>query len=47
MLFALLQGYILGCPRIDADINDNSKIIFSHRIGLINDELYEVFCFVN
>lgn len=36
-----LKGYILGCPRIDADINDNSKIIFSHRIGLINDELYE------
>ncbi|KAK4793994.1 hypothetical protein SAY86_011988 [Trapa natans] len=36
-----LKGYILGCPRIDATINDNSKLIFSHRIGLVSDDIYE------
>ncbi|KAK9286558.1 hypothetical protein L1049_014957 [Liquidambar formosana] len=36
-----LKGYLLGCPRTDATINDNSKIIFSHRLALISDELYE------
>ncbi|XP_023898550.1 serine carboxypeptidase-like 18 [Quercus suber] len=36
-----LKGYILGCPRTDADINDNSKIIYAHRMGLVSDELYE------
>ncbi|GAB2292106.1 hypothetical protein Dimus_026358 [Dionaea muscipula] len=36
-----LKGYILGCPRTDEFINDNSKIKFCHRIGLISDELYE------
>lgn len=35
-----LKGYILGCPRTDSDINENSKIIYSHRMGLISDELY-------
>ncbi|GAV75569.1 Peptidase_S10 domain-containing protein [Cephalotus follicularis] len=38
--FLNLKGYILGCPRIDTVINENSKIIFAHRIGLISDELY-------
>lgn len=37
-----LKGYILGCPRIDALINENSKLIFSHRIGLVSDEIYDV-----
>ncbi|KAE8008146.1 hypothetical protein FH972_004686 [Carpinus fangiana] len=36
-----LKGYILGCPRTDTDINENSKIIYSHRMGLVSDELYE------
>uniref|UniRef100_A0A5B7AP11 Putative serine carboxypeptidase-like 18 n=1 Tax=Davidia involucrata TaxID=16924 RepID=A0A5B7AP11_DAVIN len=36
-----LKGYIVGCPRTDGAINENSKIIFSHRIGLIDDILYE------
>ncbi|GMQ01188.1 hypothetical protein CsSME_00047914 [Camellia sinensis var. sinensis] len=36
-----LKGYILGCPRTDAIINENSKISYSHRMGLISDELYE------
>ncbi|KAI4367138.1 hypothetical protein MLD38_022908 [Melastoma candidum] len=35
-----LKGYILGCPRIDATINENSKIIFAHQIGLVSDEIY-------
>ncbi|XP_062177238.1 serine carboxypeptidase-like 17 [Alnus glutinosa] len=36
-----LKGYILGCPRTDTDINENSKIIYSHRMGLVSDELYK------
>ncbi|KAB1208311.1 Serine carboxypeptidase-like 18 [Morella rubra] len=36
-----LKGYILGCPRTDATINENSKIIYVHRMGLVSDELYE------
>ncbi|GMQ01177.1 hypothetical protein CsSME_00047905 [Camellia sinensis var. sinensis] len=36
-----LKGYILGCPRTDVIINENSKISYSHRMGLISDELYE------
>ncbi|OWM64778.1 hypothetical protein CDL15_Pgr028495 [Punica granatum] len=36
-----LKGYILGCPRIDEGINENSFMIFSHRIGLVSDEIYE------
>ncbi|KAJ9705313.1 hypothetical protein PVL29_003381 [Vitis rotundifolia] len=36
-----LKGYIVGCPRTDAGINENSKINFLHRMGFISDELYE------
>ncbi|GMH13585.1 hypothetical protein Nepgr_015426 [Nepenthes gracilis] len=36
-----IKGYVLGCPRTDEYINDNSKIKFCHRLGLISDELYE------
>ncbi|KAA8536291.1 hypothetical protein F0562_028769 [Nyssa sinensis] len=36
-----LKGYIVGCPRTDAIINSNSKITYSHRMGLIDDALYE------
>ncbi|XP_031283723.1 serine carboxypeptidase-like 13 [Pistacia vera] len=35
-----LKGYILGCPEIDGKITANAKIVFTHRIGLISDELY-------
>ncbi|EEF40332.1 serine carboxypeptidase, putative [Ricinus communis] len=35
-----LKGYILGCPRIDGQIQENSKVIFAHRLALISDELY-------
>lgn len=36
------QGYILGCPEIDGKITANEKMVFTHRIGLISDELYNV-----
>ncbi|KAF2294368.1 hypothetical protein GH714_009724 [Hevea brasiliensis] len=36
-----LKGYILGCPRIDGQIQENSKIIYAHRMALISDELYK------
>lgn len=37
-----LKGYILGSRLTDTLINENSKLIFSHRIGLVSDEIYEV-----
>ncbi|KAL7236399.1 hypothetical protein ACSBR1_019644 [Camellia fascicularis] len=36
-----LKGCILGCPRTDVIINENSKITYSHRMALISDELYK------
>ncbi|KAG7976579.1 hypothetical protein I3843_06G156800 [Carya illinoinensis] len=36
-----LKGYILGCPKTDSTINENSRPIYSHRMGLVSDELYE------
>ncbi|KAJ0011152.1 hypothetical protein Pint_33645 [Pistacia integerrima] len=36
-----LIGYLLGSPRTDSVIDENSKIIFAHRMALISDELYE------
>ncbi|XP_062021824.1 serine carboxypeptidase-like 18 [Rosa rugosa] len=35
-----LKGYILGCPKTDSTINENSKYSYSHRMALISDELY-------
>ncbi|KAK4793407.1 hypothetical protein SAY86_023842 [Trapa natans] len=36
-----LKGYLIGSPTTDSFINDNSKIVFAHRMALISDELYE------
>ncbi|XP_030944392.1 serine carboxypeptidase-like 17 [Quercus lobata] len=36
-----LKGYLIGSPRTDSVIDENSKIIFAHRMALISDELYE------
>ncbi|PRQ22320.1 putative peptidase S10, serine carboxypeptidase, alpha/Beta hydrolase [Rosa chinensis] len=36
-----LKGYVLGCPLTDQTLNGNSKYVYSHRMGLISDELYE------
>ncbi|KAK4860088.1 hypothetical protein QYF36_017138 [Acer negundo] len=36
-----LQGYILGNPVTESNIDGNSKIPFAHGMGLISDELYE------
>ncbi|KAB1207377.1 Serine carboxypeptidase-like 18 [Morella rubra] len=36
-----LKGYLLGSPRTDSVIDENSKIIFAHRMALISDELFE------
>ncbi|OWM79150.1 hypothetical protein CDL15_Pgr003321 [Punica granatum] len=35
------QGYLIGSPATDSVIDENSKIVFSHRMALISDELYE------
>jgi serine carboxypeptidase-like clade 1 len=37
-----LQGYTLGNPFTDFTFDLNSRIPFSHGMGLISDELYEV-----
>ncbi|XP_022741662.1 serine carboxypeptidase-like 17 [Durio zibethinus] len=36
-----LKGYLIGNPRTDWRVEDNSKISFYHRMALISDELYE------
>ncbi|XP_065871708.1 serine carboxypeptidase-like 18 [Euphorbia lathyris] len=36
-----LKGYIIGCPKTDSEIQENSKVIYAHRMALISDELYE------
>ncbi|CAH8260194.1 unnamed protein product [Arabidopsis lyrata] len=36
-----LQGYVLGSPVTDSELNKNSRIQYAHRMSLISDELYE------
>ncbi|XP_041019111.1 serine carboxypeptidase-like 13 [Juglans microcarpa x Juglans regia] len=36
-----LRGYVLGNPKTDSFIDDNSRIPFSHRLTLISDVLYK------
>ncbi|XP_010465794.1 PREDICTED: serine carboxypeptidase-like 16 [Camelina sativa] len=36
-----LQGYVLGSPITDFDLDRNSRIQYAHRMALISDELYE------
>ncbi|PKI53782.1 hypothetical protein CRG98_025788 [Punica granatum] len=40
-IFVLILGYIVGSPRTDSVIDENSKIVFAYRMALISDELYE------
>ncbi|KAM0944149.1 putative carboxypeptidase C [Dioscorea sansibarensis] len=35
------KGYSMGNAAIDIDIENNGKIPFAHRLGLISDEIYE------
>ncbi|CAL5377531.1 unnamed protein product [Camellia sinensis] len=39
--FMNLKGYLLGSPRTDSVIDENSKVVFAHRMALISDEIYE------
>jgi len=36
-----LQGYVLGSPVTDYDLDRNSRIQFAHGMALISNELYE------
>jgi serine carboxypeptidase-like clade I len=38
----LVHGYLLGNPVTDPNFDDPSKIPFSHGMGLISDEIYDV-----
>ncbi|KAK6159192.1 hypothetical protein DH2020_006506 [Rehmannia glutinosa] len=38
----LLQGYIVGNSRTDANKDDNEKIPYAHRMALISDEYFEL-----
>ncbi|CAM8899213.1 unnamed protein product [Rhodiola kirilowii] len=36
-----LKGYTLGSPTTNEALNNNSKIVFAHKMALISDEFYE------
>ncbi|XP_052194837.1 serine carboxypeptidase-like 18 isoform X1 [Diospyros lotus] len=36
-----LKGMVLWSPRTDSIIDENSKVVFAHRMALISDEIYE------
>ncbi|KAI6682582.1 hypothetical protein NL676_036463 [Syzygium grande] len=36
-----LKGYVLGNPKTDDYVDDNSRVTFAHRLTLISSELYE------
>ncbi|GFP79465.1 serine carboxypeptidase-like 18 [Phtheirospermum japonicum] len=38
----LLQGYMIGNPRMDTNTDDNEKIPYAHRMALVSDELFEL-----
>lgn len=40
------QGYLVGSPRTDSLIDENSKFTFAHRLSLFSDELYEIYTFI-
>ncbi|KAF8781251.1 hypothetical protein HU200_000610 [Digitaria exilis] len=38
-----VQGYLVGNPITDVNIDEPSKIPFAHRMGLISDHVYEAY----
>uniref|UniRef100_M4CYU8 Sinapoylglucose:choline sinapoyltransferase n=1 Tax=Brassica campestris TaxID=3711 RepID=M4CYU8_BRACM len=39
--FISIQGYVLGNPITNLNLESNYKVPFAHRMGLISDELFE------
>lgn len=37
-----IQGYVLGNPGTDIDVDENYRVPFAFRKALISDELYQV-----
>uniref|UniRef100_A0A7N2RDR1 Serine carboxypeptidase n=1 Tax=Quercus lobata TaxID=97700 RepID=A0A7N2RDR1_QUELO len=36
-----IKGLSLGCPHTNTDLEDNTRVIFTHRMALISDAMYK------
>ncbi|KAK7822428.1 serine carboxypeptidase-like 18 [Quercus suber] len=36
-----IKGLSLGCPHTNTDLEDNTRVIFAHRMALISDAMYK------
>ena len=36
------KAIVLSCPHTNMDLEESTRVIFAHRMGLISDAMYEV-----
>nr|XP_023905717.1 serine carboxypeptidase-like 18 isoform X2 [Quercus suber] len=41
-----IKGLSLGCPHTNTDLEDNTRVIFAHRMALISDAMYKNFDYI-
>ncbi|KAL4621830.1 hypothetical protein ACB092_06G256700 [Castanea dentata] len=41
-----IKGLSLGCPHTNSVLEDNTRVIFAHRMGLISDAMYKNFDYI-